>query len=382
MKKKKRKIAVVTGKRGGFGALMTLMRAINEDSQMELSLIVTDMHLSSFFGDTAREVEKEFVVSAKVDLRQCGDGGLERSIALGRCVSEMASTLSKIKPDIVVLLGDRGEVLSTAIAAMELNIPIAHILGGDVAGNRDGNRIHAITKLANIHFPSSKDSYKRILKLGEDPRRVFSFGSTYIDLILKKEFTDNKEVRKKYKIAQDEEYFICIQHPMTFQEDRSYKEMKMLLKVLEKQKTKTFIIYPCSDQGYEGTVKAINEFSDVPHFSIHKNIEALDFWGLMSDASLFIGNSSSGLMETPYFNLPAVNIGSRQNGRIRDMNVLDASPTPSSILKAIKKVTNSRFKKNIKNNFVFGKGDAGCKIARVLKNIKVDDGLLMKKITY
>jgi len=195
MQKKKRKIAVVTGKRGGFGALMTLMRTINKDPQMELSLIVTDMHLSSFFGNTVKEVEREFVISAKVNLHQRGDGGLERSIALGRCMSKMANTLSKIKPDIVVLLGDRGEVLSTAIAAMELNVPIAHILGGDVAGNRDGNRIHAITKLANIHFPSSEDSYNRILKLGEDTTRVFNFGSTYIDLIIKREFTDNKEVR-------------------------------------------------------------------------------------------------------------------------------------------------------------------------------------------
>ncbi len=382
MKNKKRKIAVITGKRGGFGALMTLMSAIKKDPQMELNLIVTDMHLSSFFGNTVKEVEKEFIVSTKVNLRQRGGSGLERSIALGRCVSEMASTFSKTRPDIVVLLGDRGEVLSTAIAAMELNIPIAHILGGDIAGNRDGNRIHAITKLANLHFPSNEDSYKRILKLGENPRYVFNFGATYIDLIIKRKFTSNKEVRNKYNLTQNEEYFICIQHPMTFQEDRSYKEMKMLLKVLKKYKTKTFIIYPCSDQGYEGTIKAINEFSDVPHFSIHKNIEALDFWGLMSGASLFIGNSSSGLMETPYFNLPAVNIGSRQKGRVRDVNVLDANPTQSSILKAVKKATSSQFKKNIKNNFVFGKGDAGSRIAKILKNIKINDKLLMKKITY
>jgi len=321
-KRKKRKIAVLTGKRGGFGAMITLMQEIESDLDMQLELIVTDMHLSPLFGSTVKEIKKWFKNPHHVDLEQKGDSGIERGQALGRCVVKMTKILSKIHPDILVLLGDRGEVLSSAIAATELNIPIAHILGGDVAGNRDGNRIHAITKLAHLHFPSSDDSYTRILKLGEEPWRVFKFGATYIDLIVAKKFTANNRAREKYHIGPDEPYIICIQHPMTLQENNSYTEAKALYTALKQTGMKTLIIYPCSDQGYKGVLKALREASKVPQFSIHKNIDSDDFLGLMSGTSLFIGNSSGGLMETPYFDLPTINVGLRQRGRVRDTNVI------------------------------------------------------------
>lgn len=381
-KKRIRKIAVLSGKRGGFGALITLMQAIDADPGLKLELIVTDMHLSPLFGNTVIEVEKWFKKPHRVDLKQVNDSASARSNALGRCVIEMTKVLSKIKPDILVTIGDRGEVLSSCIAAMELNIPIAHILGGDVVGNRDGNRIHSITKLANLHFPSSKDSYKRILRLGEEPWQIFSYGSTYIDLVVEKKFTPNIEVRKKYGLDSDEEYIICIQHPMTLQEDRSYAEMNALLMALKKIKTKTIIVYPCSDQGYKGILRSIDKHCNTKQFSVHKNIEAVDFWGLMDGASLFIGNSSSGLMETPYFNLPSVTIGHRQDGRVRDNNVIISDPTTSAIIKAVNKARSLQFRKKIKNNYVFGKGNAGVKIAKILKTISLDEKLLMKKITF
>jgi len=294
----------------------------------------------------------------------------------------MVEALGEIKPDILVTLGDRGEVLSGCIAAMELNIPIVHILGGDVAGNRDGNRIHAITKLAHIHFPSSSDSAKRIIKLGEEPWRVHNVGATYVDFIVQERYQPNEAVRTKYNINKNEDYFICIQHPMTLQENTSYKEAYELLSALKKREVKTIMVYPCSDQGYKGTVRAIEEFSDVPYFQIHKNIEVLDFWGLMSGASLFIGNSSAGLMETPYFGLPTINIGLRQRGRVRDNNVIDAPPEKEKILKAMDKALSHEFRQQIKNHYVFGNGRAGEKIYKILKEVELGDKLLMKKITY
>lgn len=377
-----RKIAVLTGKRGGFGAMMGLMQMIRQDPETELQLIVTDMHLSSFFGYTATEVQKFFPISYKLELNQKDDTAFERAQALSRCLSGMVNILQEAKPDILVTLGDRGEVLSACIAAFELNIPVAHILGGDVAGNRDGSRIHAITKLAHIHFPSSLDSADRILKLGEEPWRVKNVGASYVDFIVQKSYTPNDEVRKKYNIADDEPYILCIQHPMTLQEERSYAEAKAVYTALAQTGLRTLIMYPCSDQGYMGVVKALQEFENTPGFSIHKNIEALDFWGLMSGAEVFVGNSSSGLMETPYFDLPAVNIGKRQEGRIRDTNVIDSEPSLEAIQVAIEKARSQEFRARLQNHFIFGNGTAGEQMYEVLKNVELGEALLMKKMTY
>lgn len=380
--RKKRRIAVLTGKRGGFGAMIELMRAIERDPAPELKLIVTDMHLAREFGETVKEIEKWFPIATRIALGQKDDSGKERARALGRAQEKIASALSKLKPDILLLLGDRGEVLSAAAAATELGIPIAHILGGDAAGNRDGVRIHSITKLAHLHFPANRDAYERILKLGEEKWRVKNFGATYIDRVVKGDYTPEQEARKKYNISPDEPFALCIQHPVTLHEEHSYQEARAVYNALKKKKLRSLIVYPCSDQGYEGVIRAIRETRNVPHFSVHKNIEAVDFWGLMACASVMVGNSSSGLMETPYFNLPAVNVGKRQEGRARDTNVIDAEPNTVSIATAIEKALSPGFRKKIRNHYVFGRGNAGERIVKVLKEIPIDEKLLLKKTTF
>ncbi len=376
-----RKIAILTGKRGGFGALLGIMQLLDTHPDMSFELIATDMHLSKQFGETIKEVEGWFSVAHKLDMEQAGDTGPDRARALGRLQTKMVDVLEKSKPDILLLLGDRGEVLSAAIAAMELSIPVAHILGGDVAGNRDGNRIHAITKLAHIHFPSSQESADRIVKLGEEPWRVHNAGATYVDFIVQKKFTPNDVVRAKYNLG-DAPYQILLQHPMTLQESNSYDEAKAVLEAAKRTGLQTIVVYPCSDQGYQGVLKAIDEYRDTPGFQIHKNIEAVDFWGLQSGAELFLGNSSSGLMETPYFDLPAVNVGKRQTGRLRDVNVIDAEPETDKILAAIGRARSSAFRARIVNHFLFGDGHASEKIVRILGEIQIDDRLLSKRMSY
>ncbi|RJQ34493.1 UDP-N-acetylglucosamine 2-epimerase (hydrolyzing) [Candidatus Parcubacteria bacterium] len=379
----KRTIAVLTGKRGGFGAMITMVEALKRDPKISVEPITTDMHLNPFFGDTVKEVERSYGPTHRVPTDQKDDTSEERAQTLARTMAGMVDILSKIKPDVLVTLGDRGEVLAAANAALELNIPVAHILGGDTAGNRDGVRIHAITKLAHLHFPANKDAYKRILKLGEEKWRVFDFGSTYIDLAVQKKFTPNTEVRRKYNIKPDEPYLLCIQHPTTLDETRSYDEAKTVYEGLKRTGMRTIIVWPCSDQGYSLVLKALDEYKNVPQFSIHKNIEVQDFWGLMDGASAMVGNSSSGLMETPYFNLPSVTVGHRQDGRARDTNgIVVAEPTPEKVEKAVLRAISPAFKKKVKNHFVFGKGNAGEKIAHVLKTIPLGEKLLRKKITF
>lgn len=379
----KRTIAVLTGKRGGFGAMLTLMRKIEEDPNLNLELIVTDMHLSPMFGMTVNEITKSFPKMHRVDLKQEGDSGEARSEALGRAVIGFTKTLSSIKPDLFVVLGDRGEVLAAATAALELNIPIAHILGGDVAGNRDGIRIHAITKLAHLHFPANQDAYERILALGEESWRVSNFGSTYIDLPVRGEYTKNADARASHGIEPEEPYILCIQHPMTLDESRSYTEAKAVYGALAEKGLKTIVVWPCSDQGYEGVLKALAEFEDASNFRIFKNIEAPDFWGLMEGASLMIGNSSSGLMETPYFNLPSITVGKRQEGRERDTNVITViDPTRENLLDAIDRALSPDFHGSLQNHYLFGKGNAGARIADVLRMVELGDKLLRKQITF
>jgi GDP/UDP-N,N'-diacetylbacillosamine 2-epimerase (hydrolysing) len=379
----KRKIAVLTGKRGGFGALISTLEAIERDPDMTSELIVTDMHLSSKFGNTVKEVEKWFSVSHRLDLKQKSDSRADRARALGRFVTLMTDVLENMHPDILLVLGDRGEVLSACIAATELHIPIAHILGGDIAGNVDGNRIHAITKLSHLHFPSNKNSAERIRKMGEEPWRIHTVGATYLDLIFQKRYTQNKEVRRKYGIGADELYAICIEHPPTFYEQDGYRETKSIITALRRIGIKTVVTYPCSDPGYEGVLKAIREIEKDQQFLIHKNIEAVDFWGLMSGASFFIGNSSSGLMETPYFNLPSINVGNRQEGRIRDINVVDVSGDDAGkIRKAINQAVSTSFRKNIRNHYIFGRGGAGEKISAILKKSELGTSMIKKYMTY
>lgn len=374
---------MLTGKRGGFGALITLMKAIEADPEMRLDLITTDMHHLPQFGETVREVKKWFKRVHELPTHQKNDSSLERARALSRTMSGALELFAKLKPDILVTLGDRGEVLAAVTAALELNIPVAHILGGDVAGNRDGVRIHAITKLAHLHFPANRDAYKRILKLGEDRSRVFDFGSTYIDLVVRKTYTPNAVARKKYNVAPTEPYAICIQHPTTLNERDSYTEAKVVYEALRQRKMRTVIVWPCSDQGYAGVLEALKEYTDVPYFSMHKNIEALDFWGLMEGATFMIGNSSSGLMETPYFKIPSVSIGRRQDGRARDSNVIQVRKvTVPQVNRAISAVLSPRFKSKLKNHNVFGRGNAGKRIARILKHVQLGDALLQKNITF
>jgi len=380
--KKKRTIAVFTGKRGGFGALISTLEAIEADPMLSFKLLVTDMHLSTRFGKTETEVKKWFSVAHRISLGEYDDTPVKRAEALGRCYQKMVKVLSDIKPDILLVLGDRGEVLAAAYAATELNIPVAHILGGDVAGNLDGNRIHAITKLSHIHFPSNRDAYKRILKLGEEEWRVHNVGSSYLDLVREGRHTPNSEARARYGLSKDEPYAMLIQHPVTLQEKESFNEMKAILQALKKDGIRTIVSYPCSDPGYTGVIRAIEMYAKEPQFIVHKNIEAVDFWGLMAGATFFIGNSSSGLMETPYFSLPAVNVGSRQEGRVRDKNVIDAKATLNDITRAIKRAKKPSTRKTFKNKYLFGRALAGPHIARVLKEVPLGYALLRKKVTF
>jgi GDP/UDP-N,N'-diacetylbacillosamine 2-epimerase (hydrolysing) len=378
---KKIHIAVLTGKRGGYGAMKTMLHTIDKSDKMHLSLIVTDQHVNSKFGYTVSEIERDFSIAAIVDMEQEGGSPHQRSRALGTCLTKITDVLTDILPDIIILYGDRGEVLSTALAAVTLRIPIAHIQGGDVSGNVDEVMRHAITKLSHIHFPSTKNSQKRILSMGEESWRVCVSGDNHIDAIVAGNFTSKDVLQQRYNIDTNMSPIIVLLHPETTRLRDGYVDMKILMDAVLEENRRTFVIYPCSDHGYEDIIRAINEYKYFKGVSIHKNIDAEDFWGLMDMSSLMIGNSSAGLIETPYCHIPAINLGQRQNEREHSNNVIHADFNYNKISLAIKKsLYDQSFLSIVENcNQPFGDGSAWFKITEFIQKIDIGLDLLDKR---
>ncbi len=381
----KRKICILSGKRGGFGSLIRTMKLIQKSNDLELQLVVTDMHLSQKFGKTLAEVKKNFPVAAQVDMEQKDGTSEARSEALGVCLQKMTSVFKRLRPDIFLCLGDRGEVVSAVIAANNLHIPVAHIQGGDISGNLDEVFRHAITKMSHIHFPSTQESGERIKKMGEEEWRIHVVGDTHLDLIGNKMYTSNLEVRKKFHLTPEEEYVIVLQHPVNTEPQKSYVQMKRVLRAVKKLGVAAIVVYPCSDQGYEGIIQAIEEQKHNKKFRIHKNVEAEDFLGLMSGARALVGNSSSGIIEAPLFKLPTINIGKRQTGRQRDANIIDiGGETEAEVYEALLfAFSDKKFRKNLQScGKIYGDGKSAERIVKVLKTVKLNDRLFEKRMTY
>src|ERR1700689_768677 len=210
-----RKIMVLTGKRGGFGAMKPMLRLLRDDPAFELQLVVTDQHVSERFGRTVQEIETEFPVAAAVDMDQKDDKPESRARALGICLQGMADTLARLKPDLCVPYGDRGEVLAAATAATALNIPIAHIQGGDISGSQDEIIRHAVTKLSHLHFPSTEESAERIRRMGEEDWRIHVVGDNHIDLIAAGEYAQPAEVMRELGLDLTHPVIVVLQHSET-----------------------------------------------------------------------------------------------------------------------------------------------------------------------
>jgi GDP/UDP-N,N'-diacetylbacillosamine 2-epimerase (hydrolysing) len=377
-----RRIMVLTGKRGGFGAMKPMLRLMQSDPEVELQLVVTDQHVSDRFGRTEREVRQEFDIAAAVDMRQADASPESRACALGRCLEGIARTLAALRPDICVLYGDRGEVLTTAIAATTLNIPIAHLQGGDVSGSLDDPMRHAVTKLAHLHFPSTEVSADRIRAMGEEPWRIHTVGDSHIDPIVAKEYSPPDEVARELDLDLSKPTVVVLQHSETTAPASSYDQMVETLSAVCDLDHQAVVIYPCSDAGYDGIIRAIDEIARPRQFRVRVNLDAPKFWGLLGFASVLVGNSSAGLIETPSFRLPAVNIGRRQIGRLCAENVLHVDHDRNAIRGAIETALSNSFHAVAAScGQPFGDGQAGRRVFEVLRDVPLDRRLLLKRLT-
>lgn len=382
----KRKVVVVTGTRAEYGILYPVLKAIEANPELKLSLVVTGMHLSHEFGYTVGDIEKDgFPIYARVDMLLSSDtpGAMAKSIGLG--IIGMAQAWEHLKPDVILVLGDRVEPLAAAVSGAYMNIPVAHIHGGDsTRGGLDESARHAITKFAHIHFPATNKSAERIVKMGEDEWRVHVVGSPALDSILNEPLLSPRALAKKFELDLSRLLILVVQHPVTTQVDEAPKQMRETLEAIVDIGYPTVLVYPNSDAGGRRMIELIKEFEEFPFIKTFKSLPRREYLSLMKAASVMVGNSSSGIVEAPSFGLPVTNIGIRQEGRERGKNVIDVGHDRREIAQAVEKALKDKqfLSEVIKCENPYGDGKASHRIAEALSKIEITPRLLRKRITY
>ena len=384
---KKRKICVVITARPSYSRIKTALLEINKHPKLDLILVVAASALLNRYGSAINIIEKDgFNIDARIYNALEGTSLSTSAKTTGLGIIELSSVFNRFKPDIVVTIADRFETMSTAIAASYMNIPLAHIQGGEVTGNIDEKVRHAITKLSDYHFVASDQSYNRVLRLGEEKNSIYNTGCPSIDIakkVLNKPIIDF-EMSKKYpgagkEINLKDKYLMVLQHPVTTEFGSSYKQILETLHAVHNLDVPVLWFWPNIDAGSNQTSKAIRKYrEDFPKskFYFVKNVEPDDFLKLAFNSECLIGNSSVGIRECSFLGVPVVNIGSRQNKRERGINVIDVNYNRISIEKAIKTQIKSD---KYKSSDIFGKGNSGRLIADILSNVILKSN---KTITY
>ena len=388
MKNNKRLILGITGIRSEYDIMSSVFQSISDHDNLQLQLVVTGAHLSDSYGETVNEIKKDgFQIIEEIESLINGDKNSSRVKGLAIQLQSLVQTVTRVNPDFLLVLGDREESMTTALVGAYLNIPVAHIAGGDrVIGNVDDQVRHAVTKLAHIHFVTNDESKQRVLKLGEEPFRVFNVGNPGLDRLLKEPNLNSLQLSKSLgvDIQDDEDFILLIQHVISTESDKAYEQMKVTLEAVKKIGIKTIMTYPNSDAGGQQMIKAINEFGNIDNLTVIKNIPRTPFVNLMRRASCLIGNSSAGILEAPLLKLPVINIGNRQKGRLHSSNVQFVSHNKDEIIDAIElAVFDVDYRKNILNCInPYGDGSSSKRIADILAKIKINHKLLIKEITY
>ena len=370
---KKRKICIVTGTRAEYGLLHRLMVSIKDDPELDLLIIATGMHLSPEFGLTYREIEKDgFTINRKIEMLLSSDTPSAISKSTGIGLIGFADAYNDLNPNIIIVLGDRFEILAASIAALYARIPIAHIHGGETTtGAFDESIRHSITKMAHWHFVAADEYKKRVIQLGENPERVFNVGGLGVDIIRKAKLLSKKDLMNKTKIEFGNKNLLVTYHPVTLEKQSSQKHFKSVLAVLDDLKD-FYLIFTMPNADSDGRIikQMIDEFvSSHKQRSISFNsMGHLNYLSTLQFVDGVVGNSSSGLMEVPTFKIGTINIGDRQKGRLKAKSIIDCEPTKASIKQAIDTLYSEDYQKDfssVKNPY--GEGNATEKIMEVLQ---------------
>ena len=380
-----RKICVITGTRANYGRLKTVMNAIINHPKLELKLIVTGMHLIPEFGYTVTEIEKDgYTIDARVDMHLSNDTGAGMCKSLGLGLIGITQAIESIQPDMILILGDRDEDLAGAIIGAHMNIPVAHIHGGEVTGTIDESIRHATTKFSHIHFAATEGSKVRLLKLGEIEDYVFNVGSPGLDAILNREYSTRSELFNKFNLDVSKKLIIVAQHPVTTQKDQAEDQMQQTMEAIKELGEQTLLIYPNADAGGREMISIIQQYENLDFLTTYRNINFEDYLNLLKYADVMVGNSSSGIMEAPSYYLPVINLGTRQDGREQSNNILNVNHDKDLIKQAIETCLYDKTFIQQVNECVnpYGDGKTGERIANILADIEINNKLIQKKIVY
>lgn len=377
----KKKILVVTGTRAEYGLLKSTLAEIRRSQFLDLRLLVTGMHTVKRFGLTSRTILADGLpIHATVPIGEHDD----MVTALAKELKGIQAYCQKYRPDLMLVLGDRDEPFASVIVAGHLNIPVAHIHGGDVSGFVVDSYIRdAITKFSHLHFAISKQSADRLLSLGEERWRIFQVGSPGVDSLRGLEYLSRAQVAKNLKLKLEKPWFVLLQHPVALDHVPVQVQIDSTVKALSGWDAEIIAIYPNTDTGNEDVIRALRKFARDPRVKLAKNLPRTAYASLLKESSLLIGNSSSGIIEAGYFHLPVINIGNRQLNRECGENVIHVGYSASAVRKAIALATSAKFKQKCRTaKNPYGAGKTGEKIVRLLeRNIK-NPKLLYKDWLY
>ena len=381
----KRKICVVTGTRAEYGLLYWLMKEIDLDSELKLQIIATGMHLSPEFGLTYKEIEKDFKIDKKIEMLLSSDTSIGISKSMGLAQISFVEAYEELKPDIIVILGDRYEIFSAASAAMIARIPIAHLHGGETTeGAFDESIRHSITKMSHLHFTATQEYKNRVIQLGEHPSKVFNVGGMGIENIKRLKLLNKEEFEKSIEFKLNKKNILVTFHPVTLENSTAKEQFQELLDAIDELED-TNIIFTKANSDTNGRI--INQMIDeYVAKNYHKSIGFISlgqqrYLSALQYVDAVVGNSSSGLLEAPSFKIGTINIGDRQKGRIKAESVINSEVNKTSILKSFSKLYSKAFQDLIEESKnPYGDGIASRKIIEIIKNEDLRN--ILKKSFY
>lgn len=376
-----RKIAVVTTSRADYGLLSRLMRAIARDRALKLRVVVTGGHLSNRFGKTEREIVADgFHIDARVQMTPGSDSPKAAADALGAGMKGFARELARLAPDILVVLGDRLELLAACSAAVALRIPIAHLHGGEASeGSLDEQVRHAVTKLAHLHFTAAEPYRRRVVAMGEDPRRVFNTGAPGLEAAADLVPISPRELEARVGLALDRPFALVTVHPETVGA-RAGGVLEAVLAGLDRARLPAVLTYAGADAGGRAINARLERWAAARpgRAAAVASLGQRAYLSLLARAAVVVGNSSSGIIEAPALKTPTVNVGARQDGRLRASSVIDCAPNAPAVSAALRRALSPSFRARCRGKSPYGAGRVSAKIAAALKRVPLD-GLLVKR---
>ncbi|HWO38385.1 MAG TPA: UDP-N-acetylglucosamine 2-epimerase [Candidatus Acidoferrum sp.] len=378
----KRKIAVVTTSRADYGHLYWPLRDLSENENVDLKIVALGSHLSPEFGNTFQEIVNDgFTIDSRIECLLSSDSDVGMAKTIGMAVLGLADLLGQMRPDLLLLIADRYEMLAPASVALALRIPIAHIEGGEISeGAIDDAVRNALTKMSHIHFTSTHAARERVIAMGEEEWRVHRAGAPSLDHLRRRTLLSREQVEERLMLDLRRPTVVVVNHPMTIARD-TLQEADAVFAALENLSDQILFCYPNADAGSRALIDRTTVFiSRRGHARIFTNLDPVTYLSLLRQVDMLVGNSSSGIMESASFALPTVNVGLRQQGRERARNVLDADAHPGAILDAVNTARTPEFRRSLIGMAnPYGEGFASEIIVRVLTTIPISQELLMKR---